>query len=128
MRNKIKPRWEHNDNKDGGKYTAIIHNIVNTNTRILFGNETFGLLSYLMVNEVLNKNNDIINGISFIIKNKFTNIQIWWKDYDKNCNNKIIEQEVEDILEQKYIEINNSIPNKKIIRNKLFKLSKILHE
>jgi hypothetical protein len=124
MRNRIMPRWEHNENIKGGKYTAILHNLTNKDTNLLFGIEVFVLLSYMIINETISDNSEIINGISYVIKNNFTNIQIWWKDYQTNHTKNIVDQEIINEVNKKYIEINKGY---KQIKYDLFKVSEILH-
>ncbi len=125
MRNKIKPRWEHNDNMNGGKYTAILHNIMNDKTKMLFGTEAFLLLLYMMINETISEYPDVMNGISYVLKKNFVNIQSWWKDYDKNSENVLVSNEIVNEINKKYREINND--RKKIIHD-LFKKTKILKD
>lgn len=87
MRNKIKPTWEDNNNKNGGicsiKIDCIIHNNIDMSVIIMT------IISMLIMNETFIKNNNEINGISYSIKKWSVFIKIWYRTYDENFCDKI---------------------------------------
>ena len=98
MKNKIKPIWEDENNKDGGcfSYKILNSNIYEYSKKII----------YYIIGNTLVDNDDIlkkINGISISPKKHFCIFKIWIKDIDifNNVFNINIEPdvEIEDIFE-----------------------------
>ena len=69
MRNKIKPIWEDNDNRNGSICSF----------RVEYGPCAMTCMSLLIMNETFMTGNDDINGISYSIKNKSILIKVWYK-------------------------------------------------
>jgi hypothetical protein len=79
MRNKIKPIWEDNENRNGSICSF----------RVEFGACAMSCMSLLIMNETFMAGNDDINGISYSIKNnKNILIKVWYKVH----NNKIVDK------------------------------------
>jgi hypothetical protein len=87
MRNKIKPIWEDNDNRNGG-ICSIKLDCFSKQGRIDIGVEIMICICLLVMNETLIQSNEEINGISYSIKNRSVLIKLWCK----NFNNKISEK------------------------------------
>ena len=87
MRNKIKPIWEDNDNRNGG-ICSIKLDCFSRQGRIDIGVEIMMCVCLLVMNETLVQANEEINGISYSIKNRSVLIKLWCK----NFNNKISEK------------------------------------
>lgn len=87
MRNKIKPIWEDNDNRNGG-ICSIKFDCYSKQGRIDIGVETMLCISLLVMNETMLQSNEEINGISYSIKNKSVLIKLWCRNY----NNKIADK------------------------------------
>jgi hypothetical protein len=69
MRNKIKPIWEDNDNRNGSICSF----------RVEYGPCAMTCMSLLIMNETFMTGNDDINGISYSIKHKSILIKVWYK-------------------------------------------------
>lgn len=69
MRNKIKPIWEDNDNRNGSICSF----------RVEYGPSAMTCMSLLIMNETFMTGNEDINGISYLIKNKSILIKVWYK-------------------------------------------------
>ena len=87
MRNKIKPIWEDNDNRNGG-ICSIKLDCYSKQGRIDIGVEIMMCVCLLVMNETLVQANEEINGISYSIKNRSVLIKLWCK----NFTNKIAEK------------------------------------
>jgi hypothetical protein len=89
MRNKIKPIWEDNDNRNGGICSIKIDCYGHRNYDSTdIGCDVMTCISLLVMNETFIQNTDEINGISYSIKNKSILIKLWCK----NFNVKIIDR------------------------------------
>ena len=77
MRDKIKPIWEDNSNRDGGICSIKIDN---NHKDIDIGNEIMLCYCLLIINETLICDNYCINGISYSIKHSSIYIKIWTKN------------------------------------------------
>lgn len=88
MRDSIKPIWEDNENRNGG-ICSIKIDCYNRTNKTDIGSEVMICLCLLMMNETLIQNNNIINGISYSIKNKNILIKIWYNNYAINIEDKL---------------------------------------
>lgn len=79
MRNKIKPIWEDNDNRNGSICSF----------RVEYGPSAMTCMSLLIMNETFMNKNDDINGISYSIKNKSVLIKVWYKVHNDKIVDKI---------------------------------------
>ena len=69
MRNKIKPIWEDNNNRNGSICSF----------KVEYGPCAMTCMSLLIMNETFMMGNEDINGISYSVKNKIILIKIWYK-------------------------------------------------
>jgi hypothetical protein len=79
MRDKIKPIWEDNNNRNGG-IESIKMDCYDKNSSIDIGCEAMICFCFLIMNETFISNGSNINGISYSIKNRSVLIKIWCKD------------------------------------------------
>ena len=79
MRNKIKPIWEDNENRNGSICSF----------RVEYGPCAMACMSLLIMNETFMTGNDIINGVSYSIKNRSILIKVWYKTFDNKIVDKI---------------------------------------
>ncbi len=80
MRNKIKPIWEDNANKNG-ETCSIKLECYSRQGKIDVSVEIMICICLLVMNETFFQNNEEINGISYAIKNKSVLIKLWCKNY-----------------------------------------------
>lgn len=96
MRDKIKPIWEDNNNRNGGilSYKLNLYNATPKDDGSLY----FTILSLLILNETFTKKMDtMINGISYAMKNNNVLIKIWYNNWnDKTIENDKSKKELED--------------------------------
>lgn len=83
MRNKIKPIWEDNSNRNGGT-CSIMLNCHNRQGKIDSSIEIMICICMLIMNETFLQRNDEINGVSYAIKNGRVLIKLWCKTYTVN--------------------------------------------
>ena len=79
MRNQIKPIFEDNENRKGGR-CSIKLNCYSRHGKIDIGSEVMTCICLLMMNETLIPGNNKINGISYDIRHRSVYIKIWCKD------------------------------------------------
>eukprot|EP01060_Flectonema_neradi_P003480 TRINITY_DN12243_c0_g1_i2.p1 TRINITY_DN12243_c0_g1~~TRINITY_DN12243_c0_g1_i2.p1 ORF type:complete len:892 (+),score=155.34 TRINITY_DN12243_c0_g1_i2:225-2900(+) len=75
FRNKIRPRWEDEPNKQGGHFTALIHDDMNT------ANLWLDLTLAVVAGQF--KGSDLINGVGICNKGASCTLQIWLASRDK---------------------------------------------
>ena len=75
----IKPMWEDEDNKNGGKLTLRLNKQYTT---IIWEEIILAIIGGVLPKEI----NDIINGVVFSSKKEFNTIQLWFKIYNKASN------------------------------------------
>ena len=85
MREEIAPIWEDVNNKFGGICSLKIDSI-QRGLKTDISTEIFTIMSMLIINETLVKNNSNINGISFGVKKRSALIKVWTKTYDEINN------------------------------------------
>lgn len=73
----IKPMWEDEYNKKGGKMTLKLNKGYTT---VIWEEIILGIIGNILPKHIM----DGINGIVFCAKKEFNTLQIWFKDYDKN--------------------------------------------
>ena len=88
FRDKIKPYWEDNNNRNGGKCSIKLdcydkHNSTDIACSIMM------CLSMLLMNETLISDNNELNGITYAIKNRSAIIKIWSKDFNNKIDSKL---------------------------------------
>jgi len=88
MRNKIKPIWEDNDNRNGG-ICSIKLDCYSKQGRIDIGVEIMMCICLLVMNETLIQSNEEINGISYSIKNRSVLIKLWCKNFTHKIAEKL---------------------------------------
>lgn len=110
MRNKIKPIWEDNNNRNGG-LCSLKMDCYDRNNRFDLGSEVMICLSLLAMNETLLPDNNEINGISYSIRNRSVLIKIWGKDCKYNMKEKLPEK----LINKFSSVIKNNVPFKKYI-------------
>ena len=88
MRDKIKPIWEDNHNKEGG-ICSLKMDCYDKNNNYDIGSEAMICFCMLLVNETLISENHEINGISYSIKNRSILIKIWSKNFKNDISEKI---------------------------------------
>lgn len=89
MRNKIKPIWEDNANRNGGM-CSIKMDCFTKQGRIDTSVEFMTCVCLLVMNETLAKDeNNLINGISYSIKNRSVLIKLWCCKFDNHFIDKI---------------------------------------
>jgi hypothetical protein len=88
MRNKIKPIYEDNENRNGGRCSIKIDSQSKFG-KMDIGSEVMISLSLLIMNETLVPKDIEINGIEYSIRNRSVLIKIWYKDFKKNIEEKL---------------------------------------
>ena len=83
MRNHVTPIWEDVNNRSGG-ICSIKIDFYNKGGRNDIGSEIMVAISLLLMNESFVPKNDIVNGISYSIKNRSIMIKLWIKNYTEN--------------------------------------------
>jgi hypothetical protein len=110
MRNKIKPIWEDNNNRNGG-LCSLKMDCYDRNNRFDLGSEVMICLSLLAMNETLLPDNNEINGVSYSIRNRSVVIKIWGKDCKYNMKEKLPEKLINKFSNM----IKNNVPFKKYV-------------
>ena len=77
FKDEIKPMWEDDLNKNGGKLTL---NCNKGYTTIIWEEILLGIIGGVLPQEI----SEDINGIVFISKSKFNTLQIWFKEFNQN--------------------------------------------
>jgi hypothetical protein len=108
MRNKIKPIWEDNNNRNGG-LCSLKMDCYDKNGKIDIGCEPMMVLCLLAMNETLLPDNNEINGISYSIRNRSVLIKIWSKDFKYD----IVEKLPKNLINKFSNVIKNNVPFKK---------------
>ena len=85
MREEVAPIWEDVNNKNGGICSIKIDHYNNRN-RNEVGSEIMLCICLLVMNETLIMKNQIVNGVSYAVKNKSIFIKIWVNSYKDNGN------------------------------------------
>lgn len=93
----IKPMWEDEYNKNGGKLTLKLRKDYTT---IIWEEIILALIGAVLPEKI----NDEINGVVFCSKKEFNTLQIWFKTYSKSINAEL-EQCIRDL-----IQIPNEVP------------------
>lgn len=88
MRNKIKPKWEDNNNRNGG-ICSLKMDCYDRNSKFDIGCEIMVILCILIMNETFIQENTEINGISYSVKLRSIYIKIWTKDYKNDIKDKL---------------------------------------
>ncbi len=89
MRNKVKPIWEDNENRNGG-ICSVKLDCYSRQGKTDVGVEAMICLCLLIMNETfIPNNNDEINGISYSIKNRSVLIKLWCKNFNTKITEKI---------------------------------------
>jgi hypothetical protein len=88
MRDKIKPIYEDNHNRKGGRCSLKL-DCYDKHNDTDYGCEVMEVLCMLIMNETLIPENSEINGISYSIKNKSILIKLWTKDFNNDIKEKI---------------------------------------
>lgn len=88
MRNKIKPKWEDNNNRNGG-ICSLKMDCYDRNSKFDVGTEIMVTLCVLIMNETFIQENTEINGISFSVKSRSVYIKIWTKEYKNDIKDKL---------------------------------------
>lgn len=88
MRNKIKPKWEDNNNRNGG-ICSLKMDCYDRNSKFDIGCEIMVVLCILIMNETFIQENTEINGISYSVKSRSVYIKIWTKDYKNDIKDKL---------------------------------------
>lgn len=88
MRNKIKPIWEDNENRNGG-ICSIKLDCFSKHGKIDIGIEIMVCICLLIMNETFVQDNEEINGISYSIKNKSILIKLWCKNFSNKITDKL---------------------------------------
>jgi hypothetical protein len=103
MRDKIKPVWEDNYNRNGGicSYKANLHN---KNNKDDDGSAIMISMCLLILNETFIKQtpDNKINGISYSLKNMNCIIKIWYSNWNDNMEERIpinLEKKIKTILD-----------------------------
>lgn len=87
MRNKIKPIWEDNENRNGGICSLrFAHSEFD---KVNFGSLIMTTLSLLLLNETLTTNDSELNGISYSIKKGSVLIKLWCKNFKNDVSKKL---------------------------------------
>ena len=73
----IKPMWEDELNKKGGKMTLKLNKGYTT---VIWEEIILGIIGNILPKHIM----DGINGVVFCAKKEFNTLQIWFKDYDRN--------------------------------------------
>lgn len=89
MRNKIKPIWEDNENKNGGICSLKI-DCYSRQIKSDIGIDVMICLCLMIMNETFISNTDQeINGLSYTVKNKSVLIKLWCKNFSSKINDRI---------------------------------------
>ena len=96
----IKPMWEDEGNKNGGRLTLKLRKHYTT---IIWEEIILAFIGGIFSDKMKEE----INGIVFVSKKEFNTIQIWFKTYDKKLNAEL-EQCIRDL-----IQIPNEVPLEK---------------
>ena len=91
FRSDIKPIWEDENNKNGGKVTIKLRKDFTT---IIWEEMIFALIGDVLPENIKNE----INGIVVASRKDFNKLEIWFKTWDINKNN-IIEGTIKDLLQ-----------------------------
>ena len=87
----IKPMWEDEYNKNGGKLTLKLRKQYTT---IIWEEIILAIIGGVLPKEI----NDEINGVVFCSKKEFNTLQIWFKTYSKTMNAEL-EQCIRDLIQ-----------------------------
>ena len=87
----IKPMWEDEYNKNGGKLTIKLRKQYTT---IIWEEIILAIIGGVLPKEI----NDIINGVVFSSKKEFNTLQIWFKTFNNNLNAEL-EQCIRDLIQ-----------------------------
>ena len=87
----IKPMWEDEYNKNGGKLTLKLNKQYTT---IIWEEIILAIIGGVLPKEI----NDIINGVVFSSKKEFNTIQLWFKIYNKTSNTEL-EKCIRDLIQ-----------------------------
>ena len=87
----IKPMWEDEYNKNGGKLTLKLNKQYTT---IIWEEIILAIIGGILPKEI----NEIINGVVFSSKKEFNTIQLWFKIYNKTSNAEL-EQCIRDLIQ-----------------------------
>lgn len=88
MRNKIKPIWEDNENRNGG-ICSIKLDCHSKQGKSDIGVVAMTAVCMLIMNETFVQHNEEINGISYSIKNRSVLIKVWCKNFNTKISEKI---------------------------------------
>ena len=77
FKEKIKPMWEDELNKQGGKLTLKLNKGFTT---VIWEEIILGIIGNILPKHIM----EGINGVVFCAKKEFNTLQIWFKDYDRN--------------------------------------------
>ena len=86
----IKPMWEDENNKNGGKISIKLRKEYTT---IIWEEMIFALIGGILPKEM----KDEINGIVVTSRKEFNTLQIWFKTFDENINKDLV-QCIKDLL------------------------------
>ena len=87
----VKPIWEDDNNKNGGKVTIKLRKDFTT---IIWEEMIFALIGDVLPESI----KDEINGIVVASRKDFNKLQIWFKNWSEEKNN-IIEENIRDLLQ-----------------------------
>ena len=87
----VKPIWEDDNNKNGGKVTIKLRKDFTT---IIWEEMIFALIGDVLPESI----KDEINGIVVASRKDFNKLQIWFKNWSEEKNN-IIEEHIRDLLQ-----------------------------
>jgi len=112
MKNKIKPIWEDDANRNGGICSLKMSSITGN---IDIGSEILMCLCLLIMNDTFIPDSNCVNGVSYAIKKNSILIKIWYDDF----NFKIVDGMPRVLLEKIENIIRTSTPYKKfdVIQN-----------
>ncbi len=88
MRNKVKPIWEDNENRNGG-ICSIKLDCYSKQGKSDIGVVAMTAICLLIMNETFVQHNEEINGISYSIKNRSVLIKVWCKNFNTKISEKI---------------------------------------
>jgi hypothetical protein len=88
MRNKIKPIWEDNNNRNGG-ICSLKMDCYDRNNKTDVGCEIMICLCILIMNETFIQENSEINGISYSVKNRSIYVKLWTKEFQNDIKEKL---------------------------------------
>jgi hypothetical protein len=88
MRNKIKPIWEDNNNRNGG-ICSLKMDCYDRNNKTDVGCEIMICLCILIMNETFIKENSEINGISYSVKNRSIYMKLWTREFQNDIKEKL---------------------------------------